>query len=56
MSVLEGAGGELAAAITAACMALADAGIALYDLAPCCTVVSPCVRVRSIDLDGGSIA
>ncbi len=37
--ILEAAGGELSACITAACMALADAGIALYDLAPSCSVV-----------------
>lgn len=38
--VLEAAGGEVAAAITAASLALADAGIPLYDLVPACAVVS----------------
>lgn len=33
-------GGELAAAITAASAALADAGIELLDILPACTVVS----------------
>ena len=38
--VLEAGGSELAVAICAASMALADAGIQLYDLVTACSVVS----------------
>lgn len=38
--VLEAGGAEEAAVITAASMAVADAGIELYDLVPACCVVS----------------
>lgn len=38
--VLEAGGGETAAATTAAALALADAGVAMDDLAPACSVVS----------------
>ena len=39
--VLEAAGGELPAAVCAASLALADAGIAMRDLVAACSVVRP---------------
>ena len=39
--VLEAGGGELAAAVAAASLALTDAGIPMRDLITSCTVVSP---------------
>lgn len=38
--VLEAGGGELAVAATAAALALADAGIEMFDLVTACSVVS----------------
>lgn len=38
-TVLEAGGSELAAAVTAAAMAVADAGIEMVDLSPACSVV-----------------
>jgi len=43
--VMESAGADAAVAITAASMALADAGIELYDLVPACSVVGARPRV-----------
>lgn len=40
--VLEAGGGEVATAINAASVALADAGIELYDLVAACHMVSRC--------------
>lgn len=37
--ILEAGGSELAVAVTAAALALADAGVAMYDLVPACSVV-----------------
>ena len=47
--VLESGGSELAVAICAASLALADAGIQLYDLVTACNVVScaPLLNLRS---------
>jgi hypothetical protein len=40
--VLEAGGGELGVAATAAALALADAGIELFDIVVACSVVSGC--------------
>ena len=40
IQVLESGGSDLAVAITAASVALADAGVELFDLVPACQVVS----------------
>ena len=45
--VLQADGGELAAMIVAASLALADAGVPLNDLVPACTVAQPPLPLRS---------
>lgn len=44
--LLEAGGSDLATAIAAASVALADAGISMYDLVPACLVVSAAGRLR----------
>lgn len=44
--VLEAGGGELAVAATAAALALADAGVEMFDLVTACSVVRACPPER----------
>lgn len=50
--VLESGGSDLAALITAASVALANAGIELFDLVPACNVVSACKQQMHQSLIG----
>ncbi len=43
-TVLQSGGSDLAVAITTAALALADAGIALFDCVTACSVVSVCTK------------